>query len=384
MSLLWTGYSDLATQYLTKAPMFTAAATVLCFAVLASWNSGVMGAEWYIYLSTLVFLFMSLCTAAYLAVKTVDAAVAFTEGFAYIYRSDSALGNALGFWEAVFTTGFLMWSLGITWHAFHISEQILDTVQAREYAVYHEGTFGHAVDTLEAIKMSTLLFVMAIGIWISGFAIADNADELLDWFNHYDDDTDNEADTKQNSIVDEDGTSIFYDFIYHTVLIVGVDFLYSIVTLGGEYMWDTFGKFKEVQNCDLGDYSSSTYNGFVDQIQNIPQGTYAECLSTIDNIVRAMDLNSDGIVDRCENAKFLKGIGNTDEYAANYSGSVSLVQAQEICKYYVIDAFESAEAPDTSLMTLLIQTANGLFPFELLGLESDSYGMLKMRPMSLK
>ena len=149
-------------------------------------------------------------------------------------------------------------------------------------------------------------------------------------------------------------------------------------------MWEEFGKFKGVQACDLGDYSSSTYNGFVDQIKNIPQGTYDECLSTIDNIVRAMDLNNDGIVDRCENAKFLKGIGNTDEYASEYSGSVSLLSAQSICKYYVIDAFESAEAPDTGLMTLLIQTANGLFPFELLGLESDSFGMPQMRPMSLK
>ena len=254
--------------------MFTAAATVLCAVVLASWNYAVMGPEWYIYISGLVYLFMSLCTAAYLAVKVVDAAVAFTEGFAYVYRSDSALGNALGFWEAVFMTSLLSWSLGITWHAFHTTQNVIDEIQEREHEVFWGGSFGFAVGNIEAIKISTLLFVMGIATWISGFAVADNADELLDWFNHYADDTDKEADTKQNSIVDEDGTSIFYDFIYHTVLIVGVDFLYSIITLGSHYMWEQFGEFKPVQACDLNDFSSSNYSGFVEQVKDIPYGTY--------------------------------------------------------------------------------------------------------------
>ena len=67
-----------------------------------------------------------------------------------------------------------------------------------------------------------------------------------------------------------------------------------------------------------------------------------------------MDLDGNKYVDRCENAKFLKGIGNTDEYALNYSSSQSLPQAQEWCKYAVIDAFDTVEyEKDKDFLTLI-------------------------------
>jgi hypothetical protein len=37
-----------------------------------------------------------------------------------------------------------------------------------------------------------------------------------------------------------------------------------------------------------------------------------------------MDIDGNNYVDRCEDAKFLKGIGNTEEYALTYSTSRSL------------------------------------------------------------
>lgn len=43
------------------------------------------------------------------------------------------------------------------------------------------------------MKIFTLLIVLAVATWISGYSMASNADELLDFFNHYDDKTDDEA-----------------------------------------------------------------------------------------------------------------------------------------------------------------------------------------------
>lgn len=72
------------------------------------------------------------------------------------------------------------------------------------------------------------------------------------------------------------------------------------------------------------------------------------------SIFNKMDLNGDHYVDRCEHAKFLRGIGNTDEYAKNYSSAGSLQQAKEWCKYLVIDAFDTvSEEKDEDFLSLL-------------------------------
>jgi len=96
-----------------------------------------------------------------------------------------------------------------------------------------------------------------------------------------------------------------------------------------------------------------------------------------------MDLDGNNYIERCEDAKFLKGIGNTDEYSLTYSSARTLPQAMDICNYLVIDAFDQQEKADDSLMTLIFQLANGMFPTSLLN-HGDSNGFLGMRPMSLK
>jgi len=46
------------------------------------------------------------------------------------------------------------------------------------------------------MKMFTLLIVYAVAIWIAGYSMGSGADELLDFFNHYDSKTDDESSTK--------------------------------------------------------------------------------------------------------------------------------------------------------------------------------------------
>lgn len=77
-------------------------------------------------------------------------------------------------------------------------------------------------------------------------------------------------------------------------------------------------------------------------------------MDKMQSIFNKMDLNGDKYIDRCENAKFLHGIGNTEDYAKNYSSAQSLPQAQEWCKYVIIDAFDTvSEEKDDDFLSLL-------------------------------
>jgi len=96
----------------------------------------------------------------------------------------------------MFATFWLLWSFGITWMGYRVASRIVEVVGEREYAVWHEGSWGHPVDVIEGIKMFTLLIVFSIGVWISGYSLASNADELLDFFNNYAQFTDDESSTK--------------------------------------------------------------------------------------------------------------------------------------------------------------------------------------------
>ena len=244
MSLLWSGMDDLTTMATNFAPFLAVGFVLIDFAVYSTWMSGAVGAEFLVFAAMLIFLMTSLVTAANLAVKTVDASVSFVDGFAYIYRNSTTLGNILGAWELFFILAFLVWSLDLTYKSFELSSGLVDILNHREYAAYTEGQFGYTLDMFQAIKAIILLMTLATATWVSGQALADNADELLDWFNHYHDKTKNEADTKVNSVVDEDGTAITYDLTYHTVTLVYAYIVFTTIIGGGYYFFSLFSEFK--------------------------------------------------------------------------------------------------------------------------------------------
>lgn len=126
------------------------------------------------------------------------------------------------------------------------------------------------------------------------------------------------------------------------MLIVGVDILYGVMMLGAHwfYSYSGFADFKPVENCDLNDVDASRYDGLVSQIEKLSLGSYDECMNVIATVAKQMDLDGNNYVDRCEDAKFLKGIGNTAEYASTYASSRSLPEVQRLCHWVIIDAFE--------------------------------------------
>lgn len=301
-----------------------------------------------------------------------------------MYRGYSWLGNGLGLWELFWAMWFLWWSFGLTAEAYWYTTQLTEEMGRREKAVYTEGSLGHPVDTIEAVQHFVLLMVLTVVTWIVGCSLGDSMDKLINWFNMYGDDTKNEGQGDRSEKY-PNGTSIQYDMGYHTALIVGVDILYGVMILGAHWFYaeSGFADFKPVKNCDLDDVDSSRYNGLVSDIESISLKSYQECKDIFSNIAKQMDIDGNNYVDRCEDAKFLKGIGNTDEYALTYSTSRSLPQVLQLCDYLVIDAFDQPKDEDDDVMKLLMQMIAGVFPSQLLS-HGDGQGFLGMRPMSLK
>jgi len=83
---------------------------------------------------------------------------------------------------------------------------------------------------------------------------------------------------------------------------------------------------------------------------NLSQGTYQECMDFMKSAAQANDLNNDKFIDRCESAKFLKGIGNSEEYSLNYASSGNLLDLQHYCKIVVIDAFDMEDDVEDDLL----------------------------------
>ena len=57
-------------------------------------------------------------SSAYVAVKTINSVVSFTDGFASVWKGDSELGHFLGVWELSFAIMYLTWSLFVTTAAY--------------------------------------------------------------------------------------------------------------------------------------------------------------------------------------------------------------------------------------------------------------------------
>lgn len=70
---------------------------------------------------------------------------------------------------------------------------------------------------------------------------------------------------------------------------------------------------------------ATNYRDMEAALKTIMAGTYTECMDTMKDIFNELDLNSDGYIDRCEDAKFLMAANDGNkEYAKNFAGETSL------------------------------------------------------------
>lgn len=167
---------------------------------------------------------------------------------------------------------------------------------------------------------------------VSGFSLGDTADELITWVAQYDDDTKTEGDDKNDSSADDpDGTSAQQDIILHLVTAFYGYTVISAISLGAYiFAWN----FLDIRNggadlqCEVKvrDYSafSSAAAGITD---------YASCIEAMPAVMAAIDLNGDGMLDRCEDVNLQVNIGgSTLQYATKFAGGYTLAYAKKaIC-----------------------------------------------------
>lgn len=79
------------------------------------------------------------------------------------------------------------------------------------------------------------------------------------------------------------------------------------------------------------------------------------------NSFNTVDLNNDGVVSQCEDAKFLVGVGNTEDYAKTYPGSYSLSDIKAMCDWMVPDGFDQKETTEMNFLDELMK----MWPFNL-------------------
>jgi len=254
--------------------MITTGTTMVQIVVIAAFMNGDFGPEFLIHSGILGSLIISLISAAYVATKTIDATVSFTNTFYAVYSGSSTFGDLLGLWELLFILLWLSWSLVVTILAFITASTLYDELEARSVAAATEGLYGQAVNIIDGIKGFTLLAILAMGVWISAYIIGDTADELLDWFNEYDANTRREAIAKTTGIYDADGAAFLFDFVYHAITALYSFFVMSAIMIGGYVFAFGFYSFKPVANCNLATADANAYTGISTGILALNDGTY--------------------------------------------------------------------------------------------------------------
>jgi len=176
------------------------------------------------YAGDLIALVASQLAAAYAGVKSIEAAVSFTNGFYYTYSGASETGDYLGLWELLAVILFLTWSLSISIVGYVEGALLWQRYEAMEAA-------GLTVTVVEGYKYLALGCVIGMGAWISGLALGDSAGKLLGYFDAYADDTHSEAVDKDGN-VDPDGTAIQYDLGFHFVTLLFSYMTISTIAVG--------------------------------------------------------------------------------------------------------------------------------------------------------
>lgn len=201
---------------------------------------------------------------------------------------------------------------------------------------------GTAISVNAAMKCFTHCMILAFGTWISAYTLGQSADELIGFFDKYSDDTSKEGSDKEDpSDVDPDGTSIGYDLLYHSITAGYAYVVLSTIMLGGYWFVNTFSPYTiYLPNCDLDSVSASTYANAKDTVPKLRDMTYAECQTAVTSMFNTIDLDNNGVVSQCEDAKFLLGIGNSKEYATSYPGTYSLANVKAMCEWIVPDGFD--------------------------------------------
>lgn len=256
--------------------------------------------------------------------------ISFGEGLAHIYRRKNIVANYMGQYEFVYVVLFYGTSMMLSLMAFYSAAHIWDMVAVREVAVANEGFMGVAVSYMDLIKFLTLGLVVAVVTYYSAYSLGEVVDDLIGWFDKMDGHVSTEGTNKETGSSDTPGTSIITDLHYHGVTVIYTWFVYTFMILGSNFFAFNFFGFKRLNDCNLDDVDESYYEPvrplFASEV-DLPS-----CKAAVKAIFKLADLDHSQTISRCENAKFLYGMGNSSEYALMYNEIKVLPMLYEMCR----------------------------------------------------
>lgn len=319
--------------------MFMFATSIIDYILFNDFVAGVITPAMFVYIGTTMVLSVCLLSAGYIVLVSAKAAISFEDGFAFTYRGYSNIGNNVAIFEVVFAVLFILTSLTITISALMGASDIWSTVELRELAVASDGFYGTAVSMMDALKLGVLGTVVAMATWVGAYAMGETVDKLIGWWDEWSDDAGKEGTGYKADEADAYGTSAQKDFLYHSITVAYTWLTFTAIIVGSVVFFNQFMVFKDVPGCDVTEVQESHYDDVRTYIAS--QTDLPTCKSAMQSIFRIADLDRNGWIDRCENAKFLYGIGNTAEYALSFSEIKTLPSLYQSCYVRFTDHFNS-------------------------------------------
>lgn len=286
------------------------------------------------YTADLMALVAAFVGSAYIIIKTVDSGVSMTRGYYATFAGGSTLANSLLSFEIAVIALWELFALAMSVSGLYEAFNIWNLMDNRlgEASAATKG-LENAFTWEKAIKGSILLMIVGLSDLISAFTLGDIADEVVSWFGQYDNDTKTEGSDKEDGDLDANGTSAENDIYLHMGLTFYGFIALAAISVGGNYFVynfienifnDGFGV-----NCDLDDTDSSKYSNFYNLAKTMKDR--ASCEKVIDQIFAIEDIDKNGLVTRCEDAKFQFANGSTKEYALKFSSQYTIGAFRNIC-----------------------------------------------------
>jgi hypothetical protein len=231
--------------------LFNLGDSIVTTAVLSLYDKGLNPPVYWVYFGVVMMLFMSYCSAAYVAYITVQHAISTTEGFYHIYADYSSFGNQMFLYEALATSALLLWSfftvVMATWAGSN-QWKLMDErfAESQQFVVNSETPLGWD----KGMKAWMQCVVAGFGAIISAVAFGETADQLIAYFDGYDDKTNTEC---SDSSCDTPGTSAQTDIVAHLITVFYSWFVISAISLGGYIFMLSYTNFDDDFDCTFVD-----------------------------------------------------------------------------------------------------------------------------------
>lgn len=332
MSLMYTEFGEYANWDLSTVLSF--GESMVTAIALDKYNSGLTPPVYWVYFGVIIMLLMSYVSAACVIYSTVVAAISTTRGFYFNYADYSSFANNMFLYEVLAIMAWLLWAFVVTIMATWAGSQQWAEMDKR-YAEAVAGVFG--ADTPlswdKGVKHFLLCVLTGMFTMISAYAMTETAGELISYFDLYDDDTNSEADDKNDSSNDDPaGTSAQNDLVAHLITVFYGYFVMSVIAIGGYMFMFNFTSFDDdfASHCEIENKTFDDYAGAFPTILSMT--SYADCMTKIDTVFTFFDDNGDGYVDRCEDANFQHAVGETKEYSIKFSAPFTKDSFRKICE----------------------------------------------------